>query len=222
LTRVSRPGSTIRLVDGADALSVRESVDPDTIVSQVSRLLKHLVITLALASLAAGCAATGGTGGTGDLRPLDRPVMRALVDDHDTARHSVRPAVEPPLTSLAWSEPLAQTARAWAASCRFKHNGDRGNVGENLFATTVTDTRKAVEEAVESWVAERKDYDHRQNRCASGKVCGHYTQVVWRHTRRVGCAVASCTGGSPLKAKDWMLVVCNYDPPGNVVGERPY
>jgi pathogenesis-related protein 1 len=82
--------------------------------------------------------------------------------------------------------------------------------------------RKAVDDAVASWVAESKDYDHSHNRCAKGKVCGHYTQVVWRHTRRVGCAVASCTGGSPFRANDWTLVVCNYDPPGNVVGERPY
>jgi hypothetical protein len=188
-------------------------------VSQGDFLLKRLVATLALVLLAAGC---GATAGTGDLRPLDRPAMRALVDDHDTARHRVRPVVDPPLTALAWSEPLAQTARAWAASCRFKHNGGRGDVGENLFATTVTDTRKAVEQAVASWVGEAKDYDHAHNRCVSGKVCGHYTQVVWRHTRRVGCAIASCTGGSPLRAKDWTLVVCNYDPPGTVVGQRPY
>jgi len=188
-------------------------------VSHAKLLVTHLVAGLALALLATGCS-TGG--GAGSLHPLDRPTMRALVDGHDAARHGVRPAVDPPLTSLAWTEPLAEIARAYAVGCRFRHNSRRGAVGENLFATTVMDPRKAVEQAVASWVGERTDYDYAKNRCIGGKVCGHYTQVVWRHTRRMGCGVASCTGGSPFHANEWTLVVCNYDPPGNVVGEKPY
>ncbi|MDH3976346.1 MAG: hypothetical protein OEV42_18935 [Deltaproteobacteria bacterium] len=43
---------------------------------------------------------------------------------------------------------------------------------------------------------------------------GNYTQVIWKKTRPAGCAKALCSGSA--------LVVCNYDPPGNVVGEKPY
>ena len=43
---------------------------------------------------------------------------------------------------------------------------------------------------------------------------GHYTQIVWRSTVEVGCAVAR----SGLH-EVW---VCRYSPPGNVVGQRPY
>ncbi len=43
---------------------------------------------------------------------------------------------------------------------------------------------------------------------------GHYTQLVWRGTRDVGCAKVFCSG--------YMIVVCNYNPPGNVLGLRPY
>ncbi|MEM6522020.1 MAG: CAP domain-containing protein, partial [Cyanobacteria bacterium P01_C01_bin.70] len=43
---------------------------------------------------------------------------------------------------------------------------------------------------VAAWVAEKADYDYASNSCASGKVCGHYTQIVWRETTAVGCGVA--------------------------------
>jgi pathogenesis-related protein 1 len=45
-------------------------------------------------------------------------------------------------------------------------------------------------------------------------MCGHYTQIVWRNTKAVGCAV----GGKGAR-EVW---VCDYDPPGNYVGQRPY
>jgi hypothetical protein len=148
--------------------------------------------------------------------------MRAIVDAHDAARKAVAPAVEPPLVPLAWSDPIAHTAREWAAQCDFRHNPKRGALGENIFATTVQDSREAGEEAVESWVGERTDFSYAKNRCATGKVCSHYTQVVWRGTRRIGCAIASCHGGPLFKDRDWSFVVCNYEPAGNVVSEKPY
>ena len=45
-------------------------------------------------------------------------------------------------------------------------------------------------------------------------MCGHYTQIVWETTQKVGCAKIQCDG--------FDLWVCNYDPPGNWVGEKPY
>ncbi|CAN0908935.1 Basic form of pathogenesis-related protein 1 [Linum grandiflorum] len=32
---------------------------------------------------------------------------------------------------------------------------------------------------------------------------------------RLGCARAQCSNG-------WWFVTCNYDPPGNYIGQRPY
>ncbi|CAN1228951.1 Pathogenesis-related protein PR-1 [Linum grandiflorum] len=45
---------------------------------------------------------------------------------------------------------------------------------------------------------------------------GSGTRIVWRRTKRVGCARVVCNGGSGV------FMTCNYDPPGNYVGERPY
>jgi hypothetical protein len=45
-------------------------------------------------------------------------------------------------------------------------------------------------------------------------VVGHYTQMIWRGTTRIGCALAS--------SRRWDVLVCRYGPPGNFIGEMPY
>jgi len=50
-----------------------------------------------------------------------------------------------------------------------------------------------------------------------GKVCGHYTQVVWSTTSRVGCARHECPA---LTYR--LTIVCDYGPGGNISGSRPY
>lgn len=50
--------------------------------------------------------------------------------------------------------------------------------------------------------------------CQTGKVCGHYTQVVWAATVYVGCGVTKCSG--------YWLGTCNYVGPGNYRGSPPY
>ena len=157
--------------------------------------------------------------------PLPNPQTLAgqIVAAHNRVRAAVDPAAVPPLPSLEWSEDLAQIARQWAAQCRFAHNPqleDR-QLGENLAA--FTDVTGTIEKAVGGWAAEASDYDLAHNRCAPGAVCGHYTQLVWRDTRQVGCAVVDCDRNSPFpNFPRWQLWVCDYSPPGNWVGERPY
>jgi hypothetical protein len=54
-------------------------------------------------------------------------------------------------------------------------------------------------------------------------VCGHYTQIVWKTTTRLGCGVALCDQNSPFMGfPKWEFWVCNYAPPGNYNGQRPY
>lgn len=133
-----------------------------------------------------------------------------LVAAHNQARQAVG------VPQLQWSAELASTAQRWAdklreSRCAMRHSGAAG-LGENLaWASGQSLTPSQV---VGMWVGERRDYDAARNSCAPGKVCGHYTQVVWRGTTHVGCGMASC-GNSEV----W---VCNYTPPGNYVGQRPY
>src|SRR5437588_12611300 len=90
---------------------------------------------------------------------------------------------------LEWSEQLAKHAAEWAqtliARGDFVHR-PRNTHGENLFAMTGATATPA--QVVNYWASEARDYDSQSNTCR--RVCGHYTQIVWRETHRVGCASA--------------------------------
>jgi uncharacterized protein YkwD len=127
------------------------------------------------------------------------------------AHNAVRSRVGVP--PLAWSNQLAARAQDWAnyllAKRQFFHRPN-SRFGENLFE--VRGAAATPAEVVDDWASESREYNHRSNLCRG--VCGHYTQIVWRNTQEVGCAVA--------RAGEREVWVCNYSPPGNWVGERPY
>ena len=156
-------------------------------------------------------------GGRPALASAQEPAaLRGITTLHNAARAAVQPRAREPIPPLTWSPDLAATAQAWAEQCRFQHSRKKG-LGENIFATS---GRATPEEVVDSWVSEKKFYNYARNRCR--RECGHYTQVVWSRTMRVGCGVAQCSANSPLGRGSWQFWVCNYDPPGNYIGERPY
>lgn len=133
-----------------------------------------------------------------------------FVNAHNRARAQV--GVGP----MTWDSRVASFAQNYAnqrrGDCRMMHSQNRP-YGENLasgsgFVITGVD-------AVNMWVGEKADYDYNSNTCAPNKVCGHYTQVVWSNSVRLGCARVQCNNGA------W-FVTCNYDPPGNYVGQKPY
>ena len=119
------------------------------------------------------------------------------------------------LKPLVWSDRVAATAQDWADSLLksgyFAHR-PKNKYGENMYE--LRGGRGSAAQAFESWVSEAKNYDRKSNTCRQGGPCGHYTQVVWRNTRELGCGVAR----SPSR-EVW---VCDYNPPGNYIGERPY
>lgn len=137
---------------------------------------------------------------------------------HNAARAAVTPAASPTIPPLVWSSEVAQTAQAWAERCKFEHSG--GKYGENIYASAGKSASPA--DVVESWVSEAKNYDYAANSCSD--VCGHYTQVVWRKSERLGCGMANCSVNSPFGSgfSDWEFWVCNYDPPGNFNNQKPY
>lgn len=50
---------------------------------------------------------------------------------------------------------------------------------------------------------------------------GHFSQIVWATTTKVGCATQYCSGGLANTGSNVppYFTVCNYDPPGNYAGE---
>lgn len=96
------------------------------------------------------------------------------------------------------------------ADCELVHSG--GPYGENIFEGSAGYTPA---DAVDDWVSERRYYDYHSSSCVPGQACGHYNQVVWADSVHLGCAQVTCDDGDTF-------VTCNYDPPGNVDGQRPY
>lgn len=139
---------------------------------------------------------------------LEGSAKTAFVDRHNFYRSEVG------IADIQWSEDLARSAQEWAdelgEDCGFQHSGSQ--YGENIWKGTAG--AFSIDDVVDSWGSEKADYDYDSNTCASGAVCGHYTQIVWENTTKVGCGVVTCDG--------YDLWVCQYDPPGNYVGEKPY
>ncbi|KAH7417468.1 CAP domain-containing protein [Cadophora sp. MPI-SDFR-AT-0126] len=110
---------------------------------------------------------------------------------------------------LVWNETSAEFAADWVKGCRFEHSG--GPTGENLAAGYANATA-----SVDAWGLERTDYNFKKPTGFSEKT-GHFTQLVWGNTTSVGCAVESCQGENDTPG---FYVVCEYYPPGNVVGNN--
>ncbi len=134
--------------------------------------------------------------------------MAAMVAAHDRlrARHCAPP--------LAWSPALAQVAQRWAETlasreCAFEHNPGV-EYGENLafFAPVGSMSPEAV---AQGWYDEIRAY--RFDRPGFSMQTGHFTQLVWASTTEIGCGAVTCGGGE--------IWVCNYAPPGNVMGAFP-
>jgi len=116
---------------------------------------------------------------------------------------------------LKWSNELAARAEEWAKTLA-KTGASRmqGIPGQNIGYRAPPGYAKAAE-IVAAWAAEAANYDHQKNACVDPKLrCHHYTQVVWRNTNYLGCAMAQ-----DAQRDIW---VCDYDPPGNDVAESPY
>lgn len=157
----------------------------------------------------------GGTGGGGPGGDTEPAAMSGMTAAHNAARAGVSPAAASAIPPLAWSGALAQVAQGTADKCVWGHS--KNQYGENLYAST---NSSAPQQVVSSWVSEVADYDYATNACS--KVCGHYTQVVWAKSARLGCAKKTCNQNSPFGGGSWELWVCNYDPPGNFNNQKPY
>lgn len=147
---------------------------------------------------------------------------RAFVAPLMAGHHTERAAVDVP--RIAWDEGLAADAGRWATHLArtqsFEHEDevseDPDVQGENLWMGTHGAWSPA--EMVAAWADEKRDFRRGTfpNVSRTGDLAdvGHYTQMVWRDTGRVGCAIASD------KRMDYL--VCRYARSGNVEGEGVY
>ncbi|KAL5365412.1 CAP domain-containing protein [Aspergillus floccosus] len=122
-------------------------------------------------------------------------------------------------THLVWNEELSNYAQHWADKCQWKHS--HGPYGENLAFGYPN-----ASAAVQAWGDEDALYNY-QRPTGFSEATGHFTQLVWRASVEVGCAAVDCgydtsrnatdASGRYKRAQGW-YVVCEYSPPGNIMG----
>lgn len=161
-----------------------------------------MVVILGLTP-AVAVAAPPDTGS--NITPAERD---EIVAQHALFRAEVG---EPP---LVWDNTIAAGAQEWAdakeADGKFEHSSGTG-LGENLAGGEVKDATMRL------GTDERINYQSDpQPTGQEKKTVGHYTQIVWSSTARVGC------GFAPANKLAFGLVVCRYAPPGNFIGQFPY
>ncbi len=111
---------------------------------------------------------------------------------------------------LRWSRQLQNLAQNWAnylaRTKSWKHR-PRNRYGENIYWIRGASPRS--KNVVKSWYDEINYYNY--NRPGFSMKTGHFTQVVWKNSRYLGCGWAQARDGG-------YYVVCNYNPPGNYRG----
>lgn len=147
---------------------------------------------------------------------LTTNIQGRLLAGHNRERASLG------IPPLRWDDGLARDARRWAAHLAetgsFSHAPENPlqPQGENLWAGS----RGAypIESMVEAWVREKRYFKTGAfpHVSVTGRVTDvdHYTQLMWRETDAVGCAIVA-------GAQEDVLV-CRYSQAGNYRGEQPF
>lgn len=141
-----------------------------------------------------------------------------ILDKHNCARR--RYGVAP----LKWDWQLAADAQVHADRCIWAHAKEIGKAppqqqGENLSLAMGQPV------GVDGWLREEPDYNCPNNQCVRN-MCGHWTQMLWHDTARIGCAKRRCANvvdqnGSEIGFSNADMLVCRYSPPGNYIGRQP-
>lgn len=190
-----------------------------------------------------GQARGEANGDAGSCRTLEGEEQAAFLKAHNDAR--AERGVEP----LTWSNDIATYALAWLNQSKqsyqdawrngqplmLKHRPDR-KYGENLACWFGSGgVSNQAMDAVAIWLGEKPAFDKlnsdprnpyfiRGTEVSSGPDCViHYTQIVWKNTKRIGAAKYIDTYLDKNHVRQTMVVIiCNYDPPGNILGQKPF
>jgi len=161
--------------------------------------------------------------------------QKAVVDKHNQlrAQHNAthQPCTAADMEAMVWDDQLAQDAQAYADGCVGDHaDGAGSKFGENLWIQfpDMAYTTKDLVSGVQSWqdeivdtvwgINDRKVTSKPVDKCTdrSGDHCnvGHYFQVIWAKSNKIGCGVAACSSGFTVSGSDLgtgVLMICRYD-----------
>uniref|UniRef100_A0A182C5S6 Cysteine-rich secretory protein n=1 Tax=Phalotris mertensi TaxID=1260334 RepID=A0A182C5S6_9SAUR len=179
------------------------------------------MIVFILLSLAAVLQQSFGLVDFDSESPRRSNIQRVIVDTHNSYRRSVRPTASNML-KMKWYPKAAVNAERWASLCVYDHSQNSDRVidgiqcGENIYKSPIP---ISWTEIMQIWYDEYKEFVYGVGANPPGSVIGHYTQMVWYKSYRIGCAASYC-----LSSKYNYFYVCQYCPSGNFEGRiaTPY
>ncbi|MBO9500037.1 MAG: SCP-like extracellular [Novosphingobium sp.] len=141
-------------------------------------------------------------------------------DDRILATHNAERA-RLGIGPLAWSPTLAAQAQQWAAHLStlpaLEHDNSLEIEGENLWRGSKG--AYTPEDMVTLWIDEQVAFRNGVfpdvSKSGQWEDVGHYTQVIWRTTATVGCALTTAGGEDEV-------LVCRYNEGGNIEGEKTF
>ncbi|KHJ91047.1 SCP-like protein [Oesophagostomum dentatum] len=172
-----------------------------------------LVALLAISTANAGCPNNGA---------MTDKARDAVLKLHNMFRSSLARGLEKDklgapvpkaahMLKMVYDCDIENSAVKHAQQCIFEHS-QTPDVGENLYATSAldVDVTEAVKNAAQSWWSELKLYGYGSENTLTEEIfyrpdsTGHYTQMAWDTTYKLGCAVQYCN--------DMTMVVCQNGP----------
>ncbi|KAL3481898.1 CAP domain-containing protein [Aspergillus californicus] len=128
-------------------------------------------------------------------------------------------------SDLTWDSDLQASAQTLAARCVYEHDTDidGGGYGQNIgYGTTEADVGVMISNLMYNDEAGYYTdlYGEASPDMTLFEKWGHFSQIVWKGTTKVGCATVSCSSlGNVDSTSAVPFTVCNYSPPGNYDGE---
>jgi uncharacterized protein YkwD len=131
--------------------------------------------------------------------------IEEALEEHNRlrAKHGIGP--------MTIDEDLNNVAQAWANKLlqKGKMEHSTNGFGENVFWASGGSINGV--KPCQAWYSEIKDFNFKRIDHTPGT--GHFTQLLWKSSVKLGIALASGKAGH--------FVVANYNPPGNFLGQYP-
>ncbi|KAJ4351138.1 uncharacterized protein N0V89_006477 [Didymosphaeria variabile] len=114
---------------------------------------------------------------------------------------------------LQWNATLAKMAQDDIRKCTKDHRGGSNLSGQGPAPGKRNVWIESARSMVHGWHEEEMFYDYSTRTSKNDRQIYHFTQLVWRDSSQLGCAMADCTDVNDATFPGRLY--CYYDPIGN-------
>lgn len=163
-------------------------------------------------------------------RDLSDDDIKVIVNKHNELRRQVAKGLE----TRGVNGPQPKAADMWADQCpNGLHDKNRlspgfQSVGQNMADSwsSVNSPEKSLADKVTGWYNEVAAWPSANlgaySEAGATGVVGHYTQLIWGATTKVGCGFVAYIDASQPRYQYRQKLVCNYGIGGNMLGGKVY